>query len=411
MTQRPDLMWRAAGLSRRLRGETPRSIAQRVVRRASIRLSASELDFPLLEADVVSSDRLPPRAPKRSARRSGLTIGWVCTPPSRGSGGHTTMFRMIQALERAGHACVVLLYDRHGGDSRQQEAVIRECWPCVRAEVRSVDSGFSGLDGCFATGWPTAHVLAARSAPSLPCFYFIQDFEPFFYARGSEYELAADTYRFGFTNIALGHMVQARLLGELGVTSALVPFSCDTSVYRFQHANPRNGLVFYTKADVPRRGYRLAALALTEFHARYPEQEIHVYGDALPAIGVPVTMHERLSPPQLNDLYNRCIVGLAMSFTNISLVAEEMLAAGCIPVVNDSPDSRADLDSPSVAWSPATPGAIADTLCRTVEAWTTDAAVAAAKSVHRDDWAATGEGVVRIVEETVAALSAAPTQR
>src|SRR5664279_1228217 len=56
----------------------------------------------------------------------------------------------------------------------------------------------------------------------------------------------------------------------------------------------------------------------------------------------PVVRHDRLRPAALNELYNQSIAGLAMSFTHILLVAEEMLAAGVIPIVNESAYSRAD---------------------------------------------------------------------
>ena len=132
-----------------------------------------------------------------------------------------------------------------------------------------------------------------------------------------EHALAADTYRFGFTNIALGHMVQDRLESELGVSSEMVPFSCDTATYSRSNVGQRSGIVLYAKPDVARRGYGLAAMALAEFHARHPEQEIHVYGDPVPHLDVPVTRHGRLTPRELNVLYNKCVAGLAMSFTNV----------------------------------------------------------------------------------------------
>lgn len=390
------------GLVRRARQESPRQLAQRVVRRAQQRLDTAALDFPLLPGDVADSTRIDRARPPVRTDGGPLRVGWLSTPPAAGSGGHTTMFRMVRALEAAGHRCVVLLYQRHGGDTAAQARVIREAWPWVSPEIRPVEGGFVDLDAVIATGWETAHVLASRVPPDLHRLYFIQDYEPFFYPHGSEYELAADTYRFGFTNIALGHMVRDRLRAELGVDPKLVPFSCDTSVYRLLRPGPRTGVVWYAKPGAARRGYRLAALALTEFHRRRPEQEIHVYGEHVSDIPVPVVHHGRLSPEQLNELYNSCAAGFAMSFTNVSLVAEEMLAAGCLPVVNDAPDVRADLDHPYVAWATATPGGLADALTDAVERSADGGvAAAAAANVRRDDWTRPGADLVRIVEDTV----------
>jgi glycosyltransferase involved in cell wall biosynthesis len=389
---------RAARLLKRSRDLGAHGTAQRVVRRLHSRLGVAELDFPLLPGDVAESSTIVcSPAPARSDG-SGLVVGFLCAPPGPGSGGHTTMFRMVSALERSGHRCVIVLYDRYGGDPVRQGEVIRRTWPWISAEVRSVRDGFGGLDACVATAWPTAHVLATHSPPDLRRLYLIQDFEPFFYPHGAEFELALDSYRFGFANISLGQLPYEELK-KAGIASTLIPFSCDTSVYSLTNDGPRNGVVWYVKPDVPRRGHRLAILALAQFHRRHPEQTIHVYGDDPGDLAMPVVNHGRLSPPELNELYNRTVAGLAMSFTNLTLVAEEMLAAGCIPVINDPPDARADLPSKYAAWAAPTPSALAQRLCEVVEA--PSFAVEAAASVRQDDWAATGAAFVEAVESNV----------
>lgn len=378
-------------------------LAQRVVRRAYRDLQAGTVDFPLAPRDIADSTRLTGATPAPVSSGRPLTIGWLCAPPGAGSGGHTTMFRMVQALEAAGHRCVVLVHFPNGGNIVRRRELVRTDWPWVKAEVVDVDdtSQVPALDACVATGWPSAHLLARRFE-GVHRFYFIQDYEPFFYPRGADYELASDTYRFGFHNIALGTMVQRRLKEEVGVVSDVVPFSCDTTVYGPTGDHRRSGVVFYTRPDVARRGYRLGSLALEEFHRRHPEQEIHLYGEPALDIAVPVTRHGRLTPAQLNDLYNRTLGGFAMSFTNISLVAEEMLAAGCVPVVNDSPDARADLPNEVVAWAQATPGALADALCGVVESpRPAEQAARAAASVRRDNWSTAGREVVQIIESVV----------
>ena len=155
----------------------------------------------------------------------------------------------------------------------------------------------------------------------------------------------------------------------------------------------------YTKPDVARRGYLLGRLALEEFHRRHPEHELHVYVDPVRDWTIPVIRHERLSPTELNALYNRTCAGLALSFTNISLVAEEMLAAGTVPVVNDSRYSRADLPSPQAVFAPPTPRGLADALCAIVEAADpAGRAAAAAASVRTDGWAP-AQAVVRAAIE------------
>lgn len=408
MTIRTGAM-RAVGV---LRQEGVRGLAQRAVRRAHQALDAGEIDFPIHPGDIADSTVVRPSVPRPPwSEARPPVVGWITTPPALGSGGHTTMFRMIQGLEAAGFVCRVLLYDRHGGDVAEQARTVRRGWPWVRADVLGVDTGLAGLDACFATGWESAHVAATRLPSTVRKLYFIQDYEPYFYPRGSLYALAEDTYRFGFRNVALGSMVAERLRVEAGVDSTVVPFGNDDDVYRLLPSTTgRRGVVFYAKPDTARRGYPHVRMALAEFHRRHPDEEIHGYGTRLGAVDFPVTWHGRLWPTELNELYNRTVGGIAMSFTNISLVAGEMLAAGCIPVVNDSPMARADLASPYAVWAPATPTAIADALSQIVTARDVGARAAAAADSVRLGWSATQAACVDVVRDELALAAPADTR-
>lgn len=383
--------------------EGPRAFAQRLARAAYSRLDAESLSEPLLDADIADSQGLDLPVPTiRRQRSERLKIGWVTVPPAAGSGGHTTLFRMVEAVEKAGHQCVLFLYDRYGGEVAVHERTVREWWPNIRAEVRTAGRGITDVDACVASSWDTAHVLARRGTEPMHRLYFIQDYEPFFYAHGSMYALAEDTYRFGFRPIALGAMVGRLLRQEIGIEPDITEFGCDTSVYRLRGDRRRTGVVLYARPDVPRRGYWLARLALQRFHQVHPEVQIHVYGQRVTGLPFPVTQHGRLTPAELNELYNSCIAGLAMSFTNISLVAEEMLAAGTIPVVNDSAHSRADLDNANVAWAAPTPQGVASALSAVVSNSDIDgAASAAAASVRQFGWSRAQTDVVSIIEGEV----------
>lgn len=398
-------MFKSASLVlQRWRTNGARDVQQRVARRIASgiasRFETANLDFPLLPHDISDSTRLHlepgPSVPPGTA----LNLAWVCTPPVPGSGGHTTLFRMVASLENRGHRCTLLVYDRHGGDLARQTDLIRRYWPTVRADIRAVPPAIRGFDGCIASSWETAHVLASRGSAGTHRFYFIQDFEPFFYPRGSLYSLAEDTYRFGFRHIALGQMVSATLKELSGVESATVSFGCDTDVYFMTNKCQRNGIVFYARESVDRRGFLLARMALEEFHSRHPEQMIHIYGDSMGPWSTPHRHHGRLSPSALCTLYNSCIAGLAMSFTNISLVAEEMLACGVTPIVNDHRYARLDLSSPTVVWAPATPGGLTDAMCRAVETpvYPPDAGTVARV---RPGWGATQVAVAQIIERDV----------
>lgn len=375
-----------------------RAVPQRIVRRAYRRLDVASLEFPLELDNVADSRQLRLETPTQAVDRSRrLRVGWVSTPPGLGSGGHTTMFRMLHALEAAGHDCTIFLYDRYGGDVRSHEDIIRRGWPYVRAPVTDVREGISDLDACVATSWPTAHVLARRGQERMRRFYLVQDFEPLFYPSGAEYALAEDTYRFGFRCIAVGHMVANLLKERIGVAADVLEFGCDNDVYRLEPAQPRDGVVFYAKPQASRRGYLLGLLALKELHRRRPEVTIHLVGARDVRVPFPAIDHGVRLPGELCALYNRTLAGVALSFTNISLLADELLACGTVPVVNDSPYARADVQSEHVRWAPPTPSGLADELLGVLDA--PPDPVNVASSARREAWRPAQAAFLRAVED------------
>ena len=142
--------------------------------------------------------------------------------------------------------------------------------------------------------------------------------------------------------------------------------------------------------------------------ARRPDVTVHLVGDPTARVPFAAVRHGNLSPPDLNELYNQTRAGLALSFTNISLLAEELLACGVVPVVNDSPYARADLSSEHVRWAPATPSGLADALIAVVDAPPEPALVAA--SVRRDVWRPAQAAFVRAVETEIYAARDAARQ-
>ena len=391
----------AARLKRDGAGDVFRRGTRKIAQKIGDRLSWAELDFPLRRDDVADPGtvRLPADYPVRDG---GLHIGWVCTPPGPGSGGHTTLFRMVEGLERRGHRCTLFLYDVNSDDVTRHEEVIRRCWPGMSAAIKSATPRIEGVDAVVASSWQTAHVVASRTARTVRCFYFVQDYEPYFYPRGSLYTLSELSYHLGLGLIALGDMVATQLQHQSGVAPALtVPFGCDTGVYRIldasRSAGPRSGVVFYAKRSTDRRGYLLAKLALEHFHETHPDEEIHVYGDRVVNWRIPVTNHGNLPPAKLNELYNRTRAGLVMSFTNISLAAEELLAAGCRPVLNDSPLARADLPTQDAVWARPTPAGLASALSSVVDEQARAASPAAPFRV-RPGWGQTQTMVADLIE-------------
>ena len=397
---------------RLLRAEGAAGVSTRLRTRASKWLApAGSAPLPVTREDLLRAGeiaaggwQLPPALPVR--RGEPLTVAWLCEPGSAGSGGHTTMFRLVAALEQAGHECVVYLRDRHGWAIDQHRETMRSWWPWMRAEVRDAADGIEDAHALFATCWESAYPVLASPAKGRR-FYLVQDFEPAFYPAGSMAMLAEATYRFGFHGVTAGRWLSERLSQEYGMRADHFDFGRDPVYARDRSpgaAAARKGVCFYSRPETPRRAVELGVLALDLFAARHPEVEIHVYGERMKGLPFAATSHGLLTPDELNGLYNRCVAGLVLSATNVSLVPHELLAAGCIPVVNDARHNRIVLDNDAVAYAPGTPFEIAGALSKLVERPVAErdaAAEAAAASVHGSSWDDAGATVERIVRREV----------
>ncbi|MDR6987268.1 hypothetical protein J2Y66_001750 [Paenarthrobacter nitroguajacolicus] len=399
-------------VAKRLRRDGWRPVARTVAARlASAAVEAWQLaepGLPLREEDIMDSRSLVRPSPPAPAKSGSLNVGWVCTPPSPGSGGHTTFFRMVEEMELRGHQCTLFLYDTNDDDTSRHQETIHRHWPALRAGVRSATYGMEGVDALVASSWPTAHAVAGRAPGGVHLFYFIQDYEPYFHPRGFLYALAEDSYRLGLTNVALGGMIAEVMQAEIGQgPETIIPFGCDTGTYRLLHPTnrvPRSGVVYYAKKKVDRRGYLLAKLALERFHTLHPEQEIHLYGDTVAGWDIPVTNHGNLPPEELNELYNQTIAGLAISFTNISLVPGELLAAGNVPVMNHASFASGLLKDPDAVWAPPTPAGLAAALAEVVSAPCIEERAKAIADRQRLDWADTRNSFARFLETACARL-------
>jgi O-antigen biosynthesis protein len=399
-------VWRAEGTA---------ALVSRVLGRLSERTAPPGERLPVLRRDVLAAagvhaegGGLP--APLPALPGEPLTVAWIMPTPTRGSGGHTTLFRLIGSLEQAGHRCVVYLYNCGTAPLARHDALVRQWWPWVQAEVRDAGAGIDDAHAVVSTSWDTAYGALASPAKGAR-LYLVQDLEPQFYPAGAQALLAEATYRFGFHGITAGPWLAATLGERYGMTADYFDFGCDIDRYRLATgpgAPERNGVCFFARGSTPRRAFDLGTLALELFAARHPEVEIHFFGGRAGRLPFAVTDHGVLPPDGLGDLYNRCVAGLVLSATNVSLVPHEMLASGCIPVVNDAEHNRMVLANERVAYAAPTPHDLATTLSQLVSRSPADIAASAATasaSVAGRSWAEAGAVVERAVRRAVTAAA------
>ena len=140
----------------------------------------------------------------RPTDKNKIIINWIIPEVGSGSGGHWVIFTMVRFLEKFGHHNRIYLFGKtKHGSSEELKNFIGESFYKLKAEVYNNIDDVKDSDALIATSWPTAYPVRAIQNTKRK-FYFVQDFEPWFYPMGSEYKLAENTYKFGFVGICAG---------------------------------------------------------------------------------------------------------------------------------------------------------------------------------------------------------------
>jgi hypothetical protein len=386
-------IWGTAGIS---------GLLHRMQAVAADRLAPRSAPLPVFRPDVLAADLSQPCATQILPVRSDepLTINWLTIPARPNSGGHTTIFRTIRYLEAHGYRNRLYFYNVYDGDPEYYAAIVRDAYGFSGPVCVLDAAGMDDAHAIVATSWATAYpVYNARSRGRR--FYFVQDYEPWFYPVGALSLLAENTYRMGFHAITAGKWLSTKLRCEFAMQADSFDFGCDTAAYSLLPGVRRNGIVFYARPEAARRGFELGLMTLELFASQHPEVEIHLYGERMGRLPFRCHDHGRVSPKQLNRIYNQCFAGLSLSLTNVSLVPHEMLAAGCIPVVNDAEQNRMVLDNPFIRYAEAYPQALVNELSSLVRqpdfASLSETAAASVLGTSWDDAGATVDAIFRRV--------------
>ena len=351
-------------------------------------------------------DAYTPRSVPRSAVPR---VAWIMPPPDKG-GGHQNIFRFVTYLHQAGMVNDIYLsstFDRMTVAEAKRN-VASYCPIQDLTFVRYKPGTAVDADVIFATGWETAYDLASIDSPALK-YYFVQDFEPYFYPIGTDYVLAENSYRLGFPAITAGKWLAHKLSDEYGMECHPYDFGADKERYHVTNRGARPAVMFYARPVTERRGFPLGILALELFHNMRPDVEIHLAGWDVHqwAIPFPYVHHGSMKLNQLNELYNRCAASLVVSLTNLSLLPLELLSSGVIPVVTQGDNNSMVSDNRFISYCRVTPKAMAQALADAVEANEhSGLAEAASESVPANTWDDAGAMLVRVVEEDLRTYSA-----
>ncbi len=296
-----------------------------------------------------------------------VTVNWVIPQPGIGSGGHMTIFRTIDHIGRCGIKSKIYVY---GGDGLASSEGLRDFVKryydvdLAHNEIYPDTSNMGYADAMMATSWNTAYFV--RRFDNCRCkFYFVQDFEPFFYPVGSEYYFAENTYKMGFKGITAGYWLRDKLRDEYGMDTFGFRFAYDKELYKpHEKEDNKDRILFYARPYTQRRAFEVGVLALEVLAKKRPELEVVFIGQKLDDYKFGFNYKDMgiVDIRDLSAVYGQCDMCLVLSSTNLSLLPMEVMASGSVVVSNYGPNNEWLLNDENSVLVDCDPLAIADRL-------------------------------------------------
>lgn len=295
------------------------------------------------------------------------TLNWVIPEMGEGSGGHLNIFRFISYLERHGiHNRVYTFRSAKFYNDEFLKSFVRKYFSMLdeNVELHHDVKMMEFAQGTVATSWDTAYCVKNFNN-TISKFYFIQDFEPYFFAHGSEYEFAEQTYKFGFRGITAGDWLKNICIKEYGMKADSFGFSYDKDLYfPKEKRDDSKRVFFYARPVTPRRDFELGLLALNELSKKQPDFEVIFAGWDVSTYEIPFK-HQNLGIKkieELSDLYASCDLCLVISNTNLSLLPLEVMASGSVAVCSKGENSEWLVNADNSVLVDYNPIEIADTM-------------------------------------------------
>lgn len=271
-------------------------------------------------------------------------LNWIIPEIGPGSGGHLNIFRFISNLENMEfHSRIYVFNSNAIKETQELKNFLRKYFPILdeRVECYCNCDNIKFAHGTIATSWQTAYYLKNFNN-TVSKFYFVQDYEPYFYAMGSEYEFANNTYKMGFRGITAGDWLKEKLSTEFGMITDSFGFSYDKEIYSpHEKRDDVNRVFFYARPVTPRRDFELGLLALNELNKRVDGLEVYFAGWDVSNYEIPFK-HKNfgiLSIEELSDIYAQCDMCLIISNTNLSLLPLEVMASNSVAVCSKGKNS------------------------------------------------------------------------
>lgn len=273
-----------------------------------------------------------------------LSIHFVIPDFGIGGGGHLNIFRMVRYLEFFGHKLTIWIFKptQHKNPQEAYNNIIRY-YSTIKAEVKFVDEDFpySIGDIILATSWDT--VWPVQSVEGFKRrFYFVQDYETLFNAKGSRSELAEYTYTQDIDCICASAWLDELMRTKFKRWSSYYNLAADREIYypTQREKNEIPIIAFYARIFTERRAVELGIIALELLAKEGIDFHVIFFGAEFNFERTPFScqVFYKRTPDELANIYRSSDIGVVFSLTNYSLVPQEMMACG-LPIVEFDTES------------------------------------------------------------------------
>lgn len=187
----------------------------------------------------------------------------------------------------------------------------------------------------IATLYSTAKHVKNSSVPIK--VYHVQDLEYSFFPLNSNYIEADLSYQLGLIPITFGKWMSKILYYKYSILECYyVTIGVDNKkYYKKDNIKKENSICCLFQPDKNRRLYSLLLNSLKLINEKIPDLKIYLYGsDTNMKLPNYITNLGLLKDKEINDLYNKCLLGICFSPTNPSRIPFEMMNTGlpCIDV-------------------------------------------------------------------------------
>lgn len=307
-----------------------------------------------------------------AAKEGPKILNWIIPEMGVCSGGHINIFRFVMMAQKAGFQNRIYILEPinlHSDEECRTFLKKNYVLDTDEIEVHIDISQMKFAHATIATSWITAYYLRDFNN-TISKFYFVQDFEPLFFAVGSDYAFAENTYKFGFRGLTAGDWLKNKLHDEYGMKTDSFLFSYDRDLY--QPGEKRDEVprvFFYARPVTPRRDFELGLLALSEIAKKRPDVEVVFAGWDVSEYHIPFH-HQNLGNvglDKLSDLYAQCDMCLVISGTNLSLLPLEVMASNSVPVCTKGANSEWLVNEENSILVDIDPNEIANQICYYLE--------------------------------------------